>query len=92
MTTKTTTIIALILIGLALLAGAVLWNQLPDQMASHWNANDRGGWIHVQILGRIPDAAHHTGNVGSVPCCFQTLIRSRRTSRNSARVSTSSSC
>jgi uncharacterized membrane protein len=40
MTTKTTTIIALILIGLAALAGAALWNQLPDQMASHWNAND----------------------------------------------------
>jgi uncharacterized membrane protein len=28
------------LIGLALLAGAALWNQLPDQMASHWNVND----------------------------------------------------
>ncbi|MBK9209054.1 MAG: SdpI family protein [Anaerolineales bacterium] len=40
MSTKTTTIIALILISLALLAGAVLWNQLPDQMASHWNVND----------------------------------------------------
>jgi uncharacterized membrane protein len=40
MTTKTTTIITLILIGLALLAGAALWNRLPDQMASHWNAND----------------------------------------------------
>jgi len=40
MTTKTTSIIALALITLALLAGAVLWNQLPDQMASHWNAND----------------------------------------------------
>ncbi len=40
MTTKATTIITLILIGLALLAGAVLWNQLPERMASHWNAND----------------------------------------------------
>lgn len=40
MTTKTTTIIALVLIGLAILVGALLWNQLPDQMASHWNAND----------------------------------------------------
>jgi uncharacterized membrane protein len=40
MTTKTTTIIALVLIGLAALAGVALWNQLPDQMASHWNAND----------------------------------------------------
>ena len=40
MSTKTTFIIALTLIALALLAGAVLWNQLPDQMASHWNVND----------------------------------------------------
>ena len=40
MTTKTTTIITLVLIGLAALAGVALWNQLPDQMASHWNAND----------------------------------------------------
>jgi uncharacterized membrane protein len=40
MSTKTTSIITLILIALALLAGAVLWNQLPDQMASHWNVND----------------------------------------------------
>lgn len=40
MTTKTTSIITLIMIALALLAGAVAWNQLPDQMASHWNIND----------------------------------------------------
>jgi uncharacterized membrane protein len=47
MTTKTTFIIALIMIGLAVLAGAVLWNQLPDQMASHWNSND-------EVDGYIP--------------------------------------
>ncbi len=41
MTTKTTSIIALTMIALAFLAGAVLWDQLPDQMASHWNANDQ---------------------------------------------------
>jgi uncharacterized membrane protein len=40
MTTKTATIIALVLIGLAGLAGALLWNRLPDPMASHWNVND----------------------------------------------------
>jgi uncharacterized membrane protein len=46
MTTKTTTIIALVLIGLALLAGVILWNQLPEQMASHWDANDQvNGYI-----------------------------------------------
>jgi uncharacterized membrane protein len=47
MTTKTTTIITLVLIGLAVLAGAILWNQLPDQMASHWDAND-------QVNGYMP--------------------------------------
>jgi uncharacterized membrane protein len=46
MTTKTTTIITLVLIGLALLAGVILWNQLPEQMASHWDANDQvNGYI-----------------------------------------------
>ncbi len=47
MTTKTTSMITLVLIALALLAGAVLWNQLPDQMASHWNVND-------EVDGTIP--------------------------------------
>jgi uncharacterized membrane protein len=41
MTTKTTSIITLTLIFLALLAGVLLWNQLPDQMPSHWNVNDQ---------------------------------------------------
>ena len=36
MSTKNTTIISIILIVIAIAAGAVLWNQLPDQMASHW--------------------------------------------------------
>ena len=40
MTTKTTALLTLVLITLALLAGALFWNQLPDQMASHWNIND----------------------------------------------------
>lgn len=47
MTTKTTSMIALGMIALALLAGAVLWNQLPDSMASHWNVND-------EVDGTIP--------------------------------------
>ncbi|MDO9301038.1 MAG: SdpI family protein [Anaerolineales bacterium] len=47
MTTKNTSMIALGTIALALLAGAVLWNQLPDQMASHWNVND-------EVDGTIP--------------------------------------
>ena len=41
MSTRTTTIVVLILIAAATLAGLLLWNRLPDQMASHWNINDQ---------------------------------------------------
>lgn len=41
MSTKITSIIVLTLIAFALIAGLALWNQLPDQMASHWNENDQ---------------------------------------------------
>ncbi|MBI5353252.1 MAG: SdpI family protein [Chloroflexi bacterium] len=47
MTTKSTLIITLTLIAIAFVAGALLWNQLPDQMASHWNEND-------QVDGTMP--------------------------------------
>jgi uncharacterized membrane protein len=47
MSTKNTTIISILLITIAVIAGAVLWNQLPDPMASHWNAND-------QVDGTMP--------------------------------------
>jgi uncharacterized membrane protein len=40
MTTKTTITLSVILILLATLAGILLWNQMPDQVASHWGAND----------------------------------------------------
>lgn len=40
MNTKTTSIIALGMIVIAITVGVFLWNQLPEQMASHWNAND----------------------------------------------------
>ena len=41
MSTRTTLIISVTLIIVATLAGAFLWNRLPDQMASHWNENDQ---------------------------------------------------
>ncbi|HEU0297126.1 MAG TPA: SdpI family protein [Anaerolineales bacterium] len=41
MNTRTTTIIVLVLIIGATIAGLLLWNQLPEQMASHWNQNDQ---------------------------------------------------
>jgi uncharacterized membrane protein len=40
MKTSTTSILVLTLVAIAVIAGALLWNQLPDQMASHWNIND----------------------------------------------------
>lgn len=40
MTTRLTTIIVLTLIIASILAGVLLWNQLPDPMASHWSIND----------------------------------------------------
>ncbi len=41
MSTKTTSIISISLIAITVLAGVLLWNQLPEQMASHWNVNDQ---------------------------------------------------
>src|SRR5512134_3780035 len=41
MSTRTTTIVVLTMIAVATLAGLLLWNRLPDQMASHWNINDQ---------------------------------------------------
>src|SRR5688572_12616763 len=40
MNTKVTSIIVLSLIAIAFVVGILLWNQLPEQMASHWNVND----------------------------------------------------
>jgi uncharacterized membrane protein len=41
MSTRTTTIIVLVMIAAATLAGLLLWNRLPDSMASHWNIHDQ---------------------------------------------------
>ena len=41
MSTRTTTIVVLIMIATATIIGLLLWNQLPNQMASHWNVNDQ---------------------------------------------------
>src|SRR5687768_15272271 len=41
MSTRTTTIVVLLMIAAATLAGLLLWSRLPDQMASHWNINDQ---------------------------------------------------
>jgi len=41
MSTKSTIITSAILITIAIAAGVLLWNQLPAQMASHWDINDQ---------------------------------------------------
>lgn len=41
MTTRTTTITVLIMLVAAIIAGLLLWDRLPEQMASHWNVNDQ---------------------------------------------------
>jgi uncharacterized membrane protein len=51
MTTRTTTVIVLILILTAAVAGLLLWNRLPDQMASHWNVNDQVDGYMPKIWG-----------------------------------------
>jgi len=51
MSTRTTTIIVLILIIAAILAGLLLWNRLPDQMASHWNVNDQVDGYMSRVWG-----------------------------------------
>ncbi|MBI3173483.1 MAG: SdpI family protein [Chloroflexi bacterium] len=47
MSTRTTLIVSLVLVVAATLVGALLWNQLPEQMASHWDIND-------QVNGYMP--------------------------------------
>jgi len=41
MSTRNTIFIVLVMIMAAALAGILLWNHLPEQMASHWNVNDQ---------------------------------------------------
>jgi uncharacterized membrane protein len=41
MSTRITNLIIIALFVLSLVVGALLWNRLPDLMASHWNAGDQ---------------------------------------------------
>jgi len=47
MSTRTTIVIVLVLLIASALAGVLLWNRLPDPMASHWGMND-------QVNGTMP--------------------------------------
>jgi uncharacterized membrane protein len=41
MNIRTTSLLVLLMVATAAVAGLMLWNQLPDPMASHWNINDQ---------------------------------------------------
>ena len=47
MSTRMTLVIVLVLLLVSALAGVLLWNRLPDPMASHWDVND-------QVNGTMP--------------------------------------
>ena len=51
MSTRTTTIIVLLMIVGATLTGLLLWSRLPDLMASHWNINDQVDGYMPKSLG-----------------------------------------
>ena len=51
MSTRTTTILVLLMIVAAIIAGLVLWNRLPDPMASHWNVNDQVDGYTSKFIG-----------------------------------------
>ena len=51
MSTKNTTIIAITLVGLATLAGLLLWNQLPDPMSSHWGLGGQVNGTSAKLVG-----------------------------------------
>ena len=47
MSTRTTIVMVFVLLLASVLAGIILWNRLPDPMASHWGVND-------QVNGTMP--------------------------------------
>jgi uncharacterized membrane protein len=51
MSTRATTIVVLIMIAAATLAGSLLWDRLPDPMASHWNINDQVDGYMPRVWG-----------------------------------------
>jgi uncharacterized membrane protein len=51
MSTRNTTIVVLLMIVAATFAGLLLWNRLPEQMASHWNINDQVDGYMPRSLG-----------------------------------------
>lgn len=51
MSTRTTTILSLTLILISMLVGTMLWNQMPEQMASHWNVQNQADGYSSRFIG-----------------------------------------
>jgi len=51
MSTRTTTIIILLMLFIGTAAGLLLWNRLPDQIASHWDINDQVNGYMPKVWG-----------------------------------------
>jgi uncharacterized membrane protein len=51
MNTRTSTLIVIILIALATIAGIALYNQLPESMASHWNFMGQADGFSSRLWG-----------------------------------------
>jgi uncharacterized membrane protein len=51
MSTRTTTIVILLMLVIGTVAGLLLWNRLPDQMASHWDINDQVNGYMSKVWG-----------------------------------------
>ncbi len=83
MSTRTTTIIVLIMILGATFAGLLLWNRLPELMASHWGPNDQVDGYMTKFWGVFL--------MPLISLSFLALTRSRQISLNSATCSTCSS-
>jgi len=51
MSTRNTTIVIMLLLLVGTAAGLLLWNRLPDQMASHWDINDQVNGYMPKVWG-----------------------------------------
>ncbi len=51
MSTKSTTLFVIVILVLATVAGLLLWNQLPEQMASHWGMDDQADGTSSKFWG-----------------------------------------
>ena len=91
MSTKITLIVTAVVIIAAIIAGALLWNQLPDPMASHWNEQDQVNGYMSRFWGVFLMPIACVGLMAFFLAIPQ-IDPLRQTSRNSEPTTTLSSC